>query len=262
LPIHKSDFINYLTFDLLDQCGLKHGVFQRHGGCSPSPFQSLNMATSVGDSRENVIENRKRLTTTIGLNISCVYDVWQIHSTNVAVASNPRLLYEDHRKADAIVSSNPDIGLLMVFADCVPILFFDPKKSVIGIAHAGWKGTVDNIVGETIKVFKNQFQSAPDDIITAIGPSICSAHYSIGNEVSDQVKKVFLNEPQVLAYYDGNIHFDLNLANEILLRRSGVQMIENVHICTACHPEDWYSHRGENGYTGRFGAIISNQKYG
>lgn len=259
--IHSSGDISYLTFDSFDRFGLKHGIFMRHGGISPSPWKSLNMSTSVGDSRENVVENRRRLTSAIGVKEQDIYDVWQVHSSKVVYTNKPRLLNEKHVKADAIITDKSELAIMMLFADCVPILFVDAVRNTAGIAHAGWQGTVKNIVGKMVQALKHKFNSSPEDITAAIGPAICADHYEVGSDVVHQARNVFDKDSGVIMEKKGAIFFDLVKANHILLERSGVLQIETADICTACNLEDWFSHRGENGKTGRFGAIISLDRY-
>lgn len=257
MTIHQNNFTTFFTSDYLEHLGIRHGFFTRHGGCSPLPWKSLNLATSVGDSKENVIENRRRLMDTLGLNPESIFDVWQVHSNHVVIPEKPRRKEEPHQKADAILTQVEEITLLMVFADCVPILLFDPIKKVIGIAHAGWKGTVQKIALHVIRKMKSCFQSKPSDIIAVIGPSICVTHYEVGEEVLTCAKRAFPKKSGVIQQVDARKYLDLRLANEIVLKDAGIGIIENLDICTACNVDDWFSHRGENGKAGRFGAIIT-----
>ena len=100
MPIRHSNGITFLTSNLLDLHNIKHGFFMRHGGTSPSPWKSLNMATSVGDSSENVIENRKRIAESLQISQFCFYDLWQVHSNEVVIAENPRMRGDPHVQAD------------------------------------------------------------------------------------------------------------------------------------------------------------------
>ena len=145
MPIHQSNGITFLTSDALEFYKVKHGFFMRHGGISPFPWKSLNMATSVGDTRENVIENRKRIADSLQISQFSFYDLWQVHSNEVVIAENPRPRDESHIQADAIVTNKFNVALLIQFADCVPMLFYDPERNVIASAHAGWKGTISGI---------------------------------------------------------------------------------------------------------------------
>jgi hypothetical protein len=146
----------------------------------------------------------------------------------------------------------------MRFGDCVPILLYDPVKRVVGIAHAGWLGTVNGIVTETITAMHNYYRCRAANIKAAIGPSIAQEHYEVGAEVVQMVDQSFGNRAEELLLRDGEkAKFDLWRANEILLEDSGVKQIETAGLCTACNLDDWFSHRGEQGKTGRFGVLMA-----
>jgi len=242
---------------MLDDYSLVHGVFMRHGGVSPAPWTSLNMATSVGDSKESVIENRRRITNSLDLKEDSIYDVWQVHSNRVVFASEPRRSDQPHEKADAIITNTPGVTIMMLFADCVPILMYDPKNNVAAITHAGWQGTVNQVVGKTVISMREKYACQPEEIIACIGPSICVNHYEIGKEIAEEVEQSFGKTQQILFKKDGKIYLDLQSANRIILQNNGVKNIQSSNICTACNRRDWYSHRAENGQTGRFAAVIT-----
>jgi YfiH family protein len=146
----------------------------------------------------------------------------------------------------------------MRFADCVPILLYDPENSVVGIVHAGWQGTVKKIVQATVQKMVENYGSEPVEIRAVIGPSISAHHYEVGPEVVHQVHDAFGKTAEhLLPSQNGSPHFDLWRANQHLLEQAGVEKIEISGLCTACLPDDWYSHRGEAGKTGRFGALIA-----
>jgi len=146
----------------------------------------------------------------------------------------------------------------MRFADCVPILVYDPVKQVIGISHAGWMGTVKDVAGVTVKSMHERYESNPSDVVACVGPSIGPDHYEVGDDVIQQATQLFGEESDLVLHpYSDRIHFDLWKANQLLLQRAGVRQIETAGVCTACHTEDWFSHRAEYGKTGRFGALIS-----
>jgi hypothetical protein len=165
---------------------------------------------------------------------------------------------EPYQKADIILTDKPEVTLFMRFADCVPILLHDPENSVIGISHAGWLGTVRDVAGATVDMMSERYGSNPADIIACIGPSIGPDHYEVGDDVITQVHQTFGGDASlVLPLHNEKIHFDLWKANQYLLERAGIRHIELAGICTACHTDDWFSHRAEKGKTGRFGALIS-----
>ena len=257
MAIYQNGSIYFACSRILEDYGIKHGFFMRHGGCSPEPWKSLNLATSVGDSKENVMENRRRLFHAINLPSDAVFDVWQVHSSEIIIPKRKRKIGEPHKKADAILTDQKDFSLLMLFADCVPILFYDPSNNVIGITHAGWKGTVNKIVLDVVKRMKVHFGTKTKDIISVIGPCIDVEKYQVGDEVIRLAGEAFKNCIGVLIEKKNGWYMNLRLANNLLLESTGINKIENMDISTASNTDDWFSHRQEYGKTGRFGAVIS-----
>lgn len=250
--------LRYFVFDSFTELGVVHGIFTRHGGVSPQPWQSLNLGGTVGDERDHVIENRSRIFNLMDRPVVSIYDSWQVHGTHVICATQPRPLDGVHEKGDAILTNTSNITLFMRFADCVPIFLVDPIKKVAGIVHAGWRGTVNGIASEAVKVMKNQYDCDPETIYAGIGPSICVDHYQVGAEVIDCVRNTMSDiADHVLKPANGSFHLNLWEFNRLVLQRSGVKNIEVSGICTACFTTDWYSHRAERGKTGRFGALLA-----
>lgn len=257
MPFYNEREIKYYQFSMLDIPGVHHAIFTRHGGISPSPWKSLNFGGSVGDNLDRVQQNREKALNTLNIRPDKVFDVYQIHSNVVKVTERALFPNEDHSKADAIITNKPGITLLMRFADCVPILLFDPAKHVIGIVHAGWIGTVNKIAAKTVGIMIKEFRIKPEDIIAGIGPSIGPDHYSVGDDVLQRVKISFGDFADKLINHDnGKDYFNLWKANTEILNQVGVEKIEISGICTSCNKFDWYTHRGEHGKTGRFGAVI------
>lgn len=255
---HQFVAIKYYTFGSLENKVIRHAVFTRQGGVSPHPWSSLNLGGTVGDDKACVQENRRRVFSAAQLNQSTLYDVWQVHGEDVAIATEPRQPHIPHQKADVILTDIRGITLLMRFADCVPILLYDPIQKVIGIAHAGWQGTLRRVVKTAIETMKAKYSSQPGNILAAIGPSIGPDHYTVGMDVAQQVEQIFGTDASGLLHkQNGEVKFNLWAANRLLLEQVGVSHIEESNICTACHIQEWYSHRGEHGKTGRFGVLIS-----
>jgi copper oxidase (laccase) domain-containing protein len=118
-------------------------------------------------------------------------------------------------------------------------------------------GTVRRIISAAIQAMQDKYRSQPADLLACIGPSIGAHHYPVGAEVVSQVEAAFVNDAAaLLESHNGSQHLDLWQANRLLLEQAGVRYIQNADICTACHLDDWYSHRGEQGNTGRFGVVI------
>lgn len=249
--------LRYFQFDSLLSEKLTQAVFSRQGGVSPAPWSSLNLGSTVGDDPVRVLKNKNKLLEAIGYFPGQLAQIHQVHSVHVEVVNKRVGKNSVLVKGDAIISNTPGLLMLMRFADCVPILFFDPVKNAAGIAHAGWVGTVKEIVIKAVKELKYQFGTDPSDLITGIGPSIGPDHYEIGGDVIEEVKRTFPNDwKKLLIEGHDSVKLDLWEANKISLKKAGVKHIETAEICTACNVEDWYSHRAENGKTGRFAAVI------
>lgn len=255
MPFTQQNGLRYFQFDSLE---VRHAVFTRHGGESPAPWDSLNVGGTVGDVIERVRRNRLLSFEALGCNPDSIFDVWQVHSADAVCADGPRKADEPYQKADIILTDKSDVTLFMRFADCVPILVYDPLKHVVGVAHAGWMGTVRDVAGATVNIMRDRYGSNPSDILACIGPSIGPDHYEVGQDVISQVEQTFgADASLMLPQHETRVHFDLWKANQYLLERAGVHQVELAGICTACHTDDWFSHRAEKGKTGRFGALIS-----
>lgn len=255
--LHEQDKLRYYQFDIFSK-DVINAVFTRQGGVSPEPWHSLNLSISVGDEPERVAANRVRAFEALGRDPASIHDVWLVHGTDIIYADNPRPLSESLHKADILFTDNPNVSLFMRFADCVPLLFHDPKKGVVGIAHAGWMGTVKGVAEASIKGMQARYGSDPADVIAGIGPSISVDQYEVGEEVAAQFREKYgADSDRILQMRNGKIHLDLWTANVIQLQNMGVEQIQVSGLCTASHLDDWFSHRAEKGKTGRFGALLA-----
>lgn len=258
MPFKQSGSLRYYAFESLEDENLIQAVFTRVGGLSPAPWKSLNLGGTVGDDPARVLENRRRAFHTMGRLPESIYDAWLVHSADVLFADAPRNLDRLPEKADVILTDQPSVTLFMRFADCVPVLLYDPSKKVIGIVHAGWLGTVRRVAGAAVEAMHSRYGSIPGDIRAAIGPSIAAHHYPVGEDVLHQVRQSFgMDAAALLPASNGAVQFDLWAANRLILEQHGVRQIEVSGLCTACDLQDWYSHRAENGKTGRFGVLLA-----
>jgi polyphenol oxidase len=156
------------------------------------------------------------------------------------------------------VTNRPDTPLTMRFADCTPVLFYDPVRRVIGLAHAGWRGTVKQVVVSTLRAMQDAYGTDPADVQAAIGPSIGPERYQVGPEVVAAVVESFgAADGLIRRGQDGSAYLDLWAANRLALERAGVRQIEIAGICTASNVAEFFSHRAEGGKTGRFCAVIA-----
>src|SRR3990167_8312518 len=251
--------------NLLNHREVYHFVSTRVGGFSNPPYDALNLGFHVGDSLEIALKNRERLAVAIGIPLDNFTTARQVHDSNVAVITEElkgrgAFNFDTAISAtDAMVTATPNICLMVLQADCVPLLFFDLKKKVIGVAHAGWKGTVLMVAQNMVKVLKEKFHCSADDILVGIGPSIGPCCYEIGPEVIIQIAKAFNNKREcIIETSDGKSYFNLWEANKMQLVQSGIpeKNIEIAKICTHCDHTVFFSYRYQQRETGRFGAGI------
>jgi YfiH family protein len=237
---------------------ITHGVFSRLGGVSRAPWTSLNVGSTVGDDPEAVTENKRLMYRALDVDPAEVCTVWQVHG-NTTLVANPQFGNgADLPQADGLVTDQPGVALVMRFADCVPILFYDPVKRVVGMAHAGWRGTVAGAGPSVVRKMIALHGSNPADIQAGIGPSIGPDRYEVGAEVVQAVRDAFGSVDGLILYMDDG-HTFLNLweANRQALAAEGLSQVEIAGICTAAHTDEFFSHRAEHGKTGRFGAAIA-----
>ena len=226
MQVKTAGSIVYYEFDSFDPAVVAQAVFARHGGQSPAPYASLNMSVSTGDSRENVRANRARAFAALD------------------------------RQPDS-VADRPEVTLFLRFADCVPILLYDPRRPAVGLVHAGWRGTLAKAPAAAVQAMAERYGSRPGDLVAAIGPSIGPCHYAVGPEVVEQTRHAFPGaSDDLLERVNGGHHLNLWAANARALRDAGVEQIENSALCTACHGGDFFSHRTHGARTGRFAALL------
>lgn len=233
-----------------------HFISTRSGGVSKPPFDTLNISFNVPDEPKNVLYNRNLLAQALGIKLGNMTTAKQVHGNKVAIITKELCGRgaKDHASAldgiDAMVTNCPNICIIVQVADCVPILLFDPSRRVVGVVHAGWRGTVLNIAGKTVKSMIKKFRSNPRNILAGIGPSIGPCCYEVGKEVLDH------DVPAEIR--DGKSYFDLWEANKKQLADEGIPFsnIEVSRICTKCNSDKFFSARAGKGLTGRFGAGI------
>jgi polyphenol oxidase len=269
--VTKKAFIkaDHLTFSLplweKFLPGLHIGITGKQGGFSEGAYTSLNMGLHVNDDIDAVRKNRQRAADSIGFPLKTWVCAEQTHGNNIRWVTKHdggkgALEYSQSiLDTDGLITDEPNLLLTMCYADCVPIYFLYPKGRLIGVAHAGWKGTVLNIAGNMINEFTN-YGAKSEEILVAIGPSICGKCYQVDDRVIDKVKKLLedCDEKPYNLIYEGQYELDLKGTNYSVLRNSGVPS-ENITVsglCTVCNEEEFFSHRRDNGITGRMMSFI------
>jgi hypothetical protein len=254
----ESEGLTFYTFESLNAYPeLIHGITTRHGGVSTGPYASLNVSTSRGDDPKAVEENLRRICAALGVQRQDLISPSQRHTADVRrVGAADR----GHIQVgyDALVTDEMRVSLLLRYADCVPVLIYDPRHRALALVHSGWRGTVLGAPRAGVESLVKEFGSRPQDLVAAIGPSIGPCCYEVGHVVVDAVREAFSDSDGLLPLRNGGRrHLNLWAANWRWLSGCGVRRIEVSEMCTACHTEDFYSHRAENGKTGHFAAVMS-----
>ena len=275
----QAERCEYLQFEGLRAWpGVTHAVFTRRGGYSSAPYDGLNLSISTGDDLSTVHRNRQVVSNAIALPLISAFPA---HGATVAILDRemaaeaqragddwPKQLRERLRAihADAMLTDVPGVALFWAYGDCAPVLLYDARKRVIGLVHAGWRGTAQAITARTIAAMRERFDSRLDDIYAAVGPAIGACCY----EVTGAVRQSFAAEPlaQEAAVFveraapedasEMRWYLDVGASNEHQLLLAGLapDRVETSGYCTGCEADLFYSNRRGPRHGGRFGVAI------
>jgi len=255
--------------------GITAGFTTRLGGVSSGHYSSLNMGLHVGDRNEDVVRNRELLSEAIGWPFEAFTCAEQVHSDNVhIVTADDRGRGRDSRQSalqdtDALVTNVRGVLLASFYADCVPLYFYDPVHEAVGLAHAGWKGTAAEIACRTVEAMQQAFGTDPSQLRGAIGPAIGGCCYEVDGPVIGRMEELcssFPNSPAVDSMIrqtpGGKAMLDLKEINRQIMIKAGIlpTHIEISTWCTSCRTDLLFSHRAENGATGRMASWIGMEK--
>lgn len=263
--INDRNGVVYITFPKLSQTGVIHGCSTRIGGVSEGHLGSMNLSFSRGDDPQKVYENYRRMGEAMGFCQDDLVLSAQIHETKIRKVSSQDkgdgILRPTVAGIDALVTNEKNIPMATSFADCVPLLFFDPVEEVIAMAHAGWRGTVAEIGRLTLEYMTKEYDVDPKNVIAAIGPSICRSCYEVSEDVALQFQKLFSQEEIPLIMDDkgnGKYQLDLWKANELILLKAGIlkENLDITNLCTCCNHEVLFSHRASHGLRGNLNCIM------
>lgn len=234
-------------------------VSTRLGGKSAGPWRWLNLGAGIGDRPETVAANWDTFCRMAGRGRSSLMRIRQVHGDRVVVAGEPGV--EPWPEADGLVTRDPRATLVVLVADCAPLFLADEESGVVGLAHAGWRGTLAGIAAAAVRTME-ALGARPDRVRAYVGPHIGPCCYEVDERLADRFRDAF---GDVTAARDmirpgrpGHAFLDLARANRAALVRSGVptDKVEDSGLCTACRTDLFYSHRGEGGRTGRMAAAI------
>lgn len=257
MPLNKPKLLN-LPLWMEQYPHLTAGFSTKIGGVSRGVWDSLNVGLHVGDEADHVVQNRKRIATALGFPFAAWTCAEQTHGDRVFHVTTEhkgrgRLTREDAiPDTDALMTDEPDILLVSFYADCVPLYFYDPERNAVGLAHAGWKGTVSFIAAKTIAAMVEQLGCDASRMLGAVGPAIGPCCYEVDDRVITQFVQADLTVG-IKAKPNGRYDLDLKQLNRHIMIKAGMEEHQIVMSdrCTACQRDLFYSHRRDRGQTGR-----------
>ena len=234
--------------------GVRHGFTGRLGGTSAAPFSGLNLSFRVGDERQSVLENQQRVARELGSKSARLITIKQVHGNRVVRVTRRA---GKNIEADGIWTTDRDVLISVLVADCVPILIADRRAQVVAAVHAGWRGTCARIAANMVEALK-EAGFEPGELVAAIGPSIGPRAFEVGPEVVDAIEDAYPQVAGAIVSGDGDRSFvDLWKLNEQCLIQSGLNP-ESIDIAGQCtlSSSHFFSYRRDNGLTGRQAGVV------
>jgi len=262
--INEENKFKYLTFSSLEKyTDLLHCFTTRLGGVSEGCFASMNLGMRTDDNVEHIYKNYEILSKSLSFNLYDMVKAYQTHTSNIKYATeeDKGKIYDEtpgYVDIDGLITDKKNIALSTYHADCTPIFFYDPVKKIIGMAHAGWRGTIKNITGNMVQKFVAEFNSNPQDILAVIGPSLGQCCFEVDKDVAEIILSTNENYEKFMKIKGMKYHFDLWAINKYILLNEGLRE-ENIEIsglCTKCNNDLFFSHRGQKGKRGLMSGII------
>ena len=264
-----------LKYPLLECTGIvEHCFTTRLGGVSTDIFSTMNLSFTRGDEEAAVRENYRRLARALGAEVGQFVCSDQTHTVNVrrvtaADAGKGLTRERDYRDVDGLITDEPGLVLSTFYADCVPLYVVDPVHRAIGMSHSGWRGTAARMGAVTLSAMQEAYGTRPEDVVCAVGPSICRDCYEVSADVADIFEEEFPGHEQEIlaeseknsvgmAHADKKYQLDLWKANEIIFQEAGVRKehLAVTDICTCCNPKLLFSHRASHGKRGNLGGFL------
>lgn len=272
LTYSNQNHTPFISFPVLEQFDyLKHGCSTRLGGVSEGIYESMNLGFHRGDQEENVFENYRLFCEGLGVNHKNLVFTDQVHKDHIRIATKADrgmgiVRKRSYSEIDGHITNEANVPLVVFFADCVPIFFFDPVHKAIGATHSGWRGTAEKIGAKTVAKMEEAYHSKPEDIIAVIGPCICKKCYEVSEDVALEFMKqftleqcdLFLRQNPCLEYQEQKYQLDLWEANRLILLEAGLipEHIVVSELCTMCRSNLFISHRATKGQRGCMAGVI------
>lgn len=265
--IEENESLKIVKFSIFDKYrdDIIAGFSTRDGGVSKGIYESMNLGFEIGDNQQNVLENYKIFSRYLDINYKNIVISSQYHHNNIKIVKEKDkgkgiFRNKDYQDIDGLITNTPEIALVTLHADCSPIYFYDPKNKVIGLAHAGWKGTTMEISSEMVEKMSLEFNTNPEDLVAVIGPSICDRCYEIDENVKNEFDNMSIDTSSYISFDNKKNKYypDIPMINKALLINKGVKE-ENIklsNICTMENKDLFFSHRGHKGKRGSQAAIL------
>ena len=271
MNVNQYKEVKYLTFPLFEQSEMVRHLFStRIGGVSEGIYESMNLSYSRGDKKEAVDENFRRIAEIFDTTPERIVCSKQTHTTNVRLVTEADcgkgvVCPQEYDDVDGLITSEPGILLCTLYADCVPLFFLDTKNKAIGLGHSGWRGTVNKMGEAMLLAMQNAYGTRPEDVLAAIGPSICQDCYEVGREVAEAFIQSFPTQWNRLlkeSSQEGKYQLNLWEANRRVLLHAGVlkEHLEVTDLCTCCNSRVLFSHRASGGKRGNLAAFMELRK--
>ncbi|MEN8148009.1 MAG: peptidoglycan editing factor PgeF [Campylobacterota bacterium] len=249
--------MQYLTGKILQKFPQVSHIFTtRHGGLSQAPFSSNNLAFHVGDNTDDVIRNHQKLAQQMEYDYPSLIHMRQIHSDKVVTVDSALHHFDSPPECDALITDEPNTPLMVMTADCTPVLLFDSVQNVIAVVHAGRVGAVKGIVPKTIEKMCHNFGSKIEDINVLLGPSIHGCCYEVGETIAREV----IGEGYGFAVItkEDSYYLEVNAIIKKQLEAIGIkkEKLEDLNICNACENQDFFSYRADKQKTGRIAGVL------
>lgn len=268
MQIKEKNGVTWLSYPAFEQFqDIVHAFSTRLGGVSQGIYSSMNLSFTRGDEEAAVYENYRRLAAAVGFAAEDIVTSDQIHTANVRVVTeedrgNGITKPRPYTDVDGMITNVPGLVLATFYADCVPLYFIDPVRHAIGLSHSGWRGTVAKIGRVTVDKMREMYGTDPQDLYTAIGPSICQDCYEVSEDVIQQFQQAFPENIWADLYYrkeNGKYQLNLWKANEWILLNSGIlpEHLAVTNLCTCCNSDLLFSHRASHGKRGTLAAFLA-----
>ena len=266
MTLHNADTVPYLTYNSLSEIKIiRHAFTTRLGGLSEGEYTSMNMAFNRGDDPDRVTENYRRFCKSAGFDFNTLVASAQDHHTFVRAVTKDDIGVgitrpRDMESVDALITNERGVTLVTYYADCTPLFFVDTKNKAVGLAHAGWRGTVGRIGEKVIKKMTELYGTDPKDVFAAAGPAISVCCYEVDEPCAAQFLALddLNTEKFVFPKGGGKYMVDLLETNRQILHAAGVPE-ENISVsdlCTCCNSDLLWSHRATKGHRGTMSAFM------